>query len=225
MAVPASMAPPWRASCKRPGRLSSRSSFTTGIAGIPCGLSLPTLSRWLRQENIGRVTMDKIRHARRAANPGRRAFLGLTAAGLAVPLGAMAPASWRMGRSTSVDALSRSPICRAAAEAVAPGPTPREIRLCWNANSVCHTGIATADLHGYFARHNLKVERINFSGASDQLLELLASGKADAGRRHGAGLAEAARTRLRREADRGASMAGASACSPTSSPVSPALPD
>ena len=125
--------------------------------------------------------MDKISHTRRAANPGRRAFLGLTAAGLAVPLGAMAPVSWRMGRSTSAEALSRSPICRAAAEAVAPGSTPREVRLCWNANAVCHTGIATADLHGYFARHNLKVERINFSGASDQLLELLASGKADAG--------------------------------------------
>src|SRR5580704_14107809 len=28
---------------------------------------------------------------------------------------------------------------------------------------------------------SLKVERVNFSGASDQLLELLASGKADAG--------------------------------------------
>ena len=125
--------------------------------------------------------MDKIHHARRTANPGRRAFLGFTAAGLAVPLGAMAPASWRSGRSSIFDALSNAPICRVAAEAVAPGPTPREIRLCWNANSVCHTGIATADLHGYFARHNLKVERINFSGASDQLLELLASGKADAG--------------------------------------------
>jgi sulfonate transport system substrate-binding protein len=125
--------------------------------------------------------MGEIRHTHPTASPGRRAFLRFTVAGLAVPLGAMAPASWRMGRSSSVDALSRSPICRAAAEAVAPGPTPREIRLCWNANSVCHTGIATADLHGYFARHNLKVERINFSGASDQLLELLASGKADAG--------------------------------------------
>ena len=125
--------------------------------------------------------MDKIHHTRRTTNPGRRAFLGFTAAGLAVPLGAMAPASWRSGRSSAFDALSNPPICRVAAEVVAPGPTPREIRLCWNANSVCHTGIATADLHGYFARHNLKVERINFSGASDQLLELLASGKADAG--------------------------------------------
>ena len=62
-----------------------------------------------------------------------------------------------------------------------PGPRRAKSGLCWNANAVCHTGIATADLHGYFGRHNLKVERINFSGASDQLLELLASGKADAG--------------------------------------------
>src|SRR5262249_460506 len=30
-------------------------------------------------------------------------------------------------------------------------------------------------------RHNLKIERINFSGAADQLLELIASGKADGG--------------------------------------------
>src|SRR5262249_27134415 len=34
---------------------------------------------------------------------------------------------------------------------------------------------------GYFARHNLKVERISVAGATDQLLEMLASGKADAG--------------------------------------------
>ena len=42
-------------------------------------------------------------------------------------------------------------------------------------------GIAVADQHGFFAQHNLKVEKINFAGATDQLLELLASGKADAG--------------------------------------------
>ncbi len=125
--------------------------------------------------------MDKIRYARRTANPGRRAFLGLTAAGLAVPLGAMAPASWRTGRSSTFDALGSSPICRAAAEAVAPGATPREIRLCWNANAVCQLELRPPICTAYFARHNLKVERINFSGASDQLLELLASGKADAG--------------------------------------------
>ena len=69
----------------------------------------------------------------------------------------------------------------AADAAIAPGATPREIKICWNANSVCNVGIAVADQHGFFARHNLKVEKINFAGATDQLLELLASGKADAG--------------------------------------------
>jgi NitT/TauT family transport system substrate-binding protein len=68
-----------------------------------------------------------------------------------------------------------------AAEAIAPGSTPREIKLCWGATAVCHTGIAAADQLGFFAKRNLKVERINYSGAADQLLEMLASGKADAG--------------------------------------------
>ena len=111
-------------------------------------------------------------------NQGRRAFLGLSSLGLALPLGAMARAAWRSDAPAS---LRSFPICRAAAEIVAPGTTPRKIRLCWSANAVCHTGIAVADLHGYFGRHNLQVERVNVSGAADELLELLASGKADAG--------------------------------------------
>jgi NitT/TauT family transport system substrate-binding protein len=95
----------------------------------------------------------------------------------------MAPASWRTGRSSPLDNLDRPPICNVAAEttAVAPGATPRELKICWNANSVCNVGVAVADQNGIFARHNLKVEKINFAGATDQLLELLASGKADAG--------------------------------------------
>ncbi len=121
--------------------------------------------------------MSLKRHFNSAPNhPGRRAILGFAATGLAVPLGAMAPASWRTPR-LPFDA----PICRVAAQAVAPGSTPREIRLVWNANSVCHTGLAATEQLGYFARHNLKVERISVAGATDQLLEMLASGKADAG--------------------------------------------
>ena len=87
------------------------------------------------------------------------------------------------GRPSPLDDLGRSPICRVAtaAPAIAPGATPRELKICWNANSVCNVGIAVADQNGFFARHNLKVEKINFAGATDQLLELLASGKADAG--------------------------------------------
>ena len=97
-------------------------------------------------------------HFTTSNHPGRRAILGFAATGLTVPLGAMAPASWRIPR-LPFDA----PICRAAAEAVAPGSTPREIRLVWGATAVCHTGIAAADQMGYFAKRNLKVERINFS--------------------------------------------------------------
>src|SRR5262249_46635746 len=122
----------------------------------------------VKNEN-GRVTMDDNRHVRSAANPGHRAILGFAALGATLPLGAMAPASWRVTRPR-LDA----PICRAAAEAVAPGNTPREIRLCWGATAVCHTGIAAADQQGFFAKRNLRVERINFGGAADQLLEMLA---------------------------------------------------
>jgi NitT/TauT family transport system substrate-binding protein len=64
---------------------------------------------------------------------------------------------------------------------VAPGSTPRELKITWNTNAVCNVGVAVADERGYFAKRNLKMEKINFAGATDQLLELLASGKADAG--------------------------------------------
>ena len=124
--------------------------------------------------------MRRLRHSQETANPGRRTLLAFTAAGLAVPVGAMAPLGWRGERAPSP---GLSPICRAAADTtiVAPGSAPREVKLCWNINAVCHSGIAAADALGIFTRHNLKIERINFSGASDQLLELIASGKADGG--------------------------------------------
>jgi NitT/TauT family transport system substrate-binding protein len=55
------------------------------------------------------------------------------------------------------------------------------LKITWNTNAVCNVGVAVANHEGIFARHNLKAEMINFAGATDQLLELLASGKADAG--------------------------------------------
>ena len=126
--------------------------------------------------------MNGTQHPHRATEHGRRAFLRLSASGLAVPLGGMAPASWRTA-SPPLDALARSPICRVASDTtfVAPGATPRELKITWNTNAVCNVGVAVADQRGLFAKRNLKVEKINFAGATDQLLELLASGKADAG--------------------------------------------
>jgi len=53
--------------------------------------------------------------------------------------------------------------------------------MIWNSNAICTVGVPVAEELGYFAKRNLKVEKINLSGATDQLLEALASGKADAG--------------------------------------------
>ena len=48
-------------------------------------------------------------------------------------------------------------------------------------HAICTVGVPVAEQRGYFAKRNLKVEKVNISGATDQLLEALASGKADAG--------------------------------------------
>jgi NitT/TauT family transport system substrate-binding protein len=128
--------------------------------------------------------MENVDHLVAHSIAGRRKFLRIAASGVAaVPLGAMAPASWRTDRSSLLDTLGRAPICRVAAgiDAVAPGATPREIKIVWNANALCTVGVPVAEQRGFFAERNLKVEKVNIAGSVDQLLESLASGKADAG--------------------------------------------
>src|SRR3954464_14098629 len=85
----------------------------------------------LAKKSTGRVFMDKIRHPHQAAGSGRRTFLRLSAPGLLLPLGAMAPASWRTGPSSLPNATAPPPICRVAADitAVAPGSVPRELKI------------------------------------------------------------------------------------------------
>ena len=116
-------------------------------------------------------------------SPSRRALLGRVAgaAALGLPLGGMA-------RPTAVPSASPfdgAAICRAAvdggpAAAAAPGPR-RKLTLTWNANAVCTVGVPVAATRGIFERHNLDVELVNFGGSTDQLLEAIATGKADAG--------------------------------------------
>jgi NitT/TauT family transport system substrate-binding protein len=127
--------------------------------------------------------MDKFQNPRQADGPGRRALLRFGVAGLVVPLGAMSPVLWRPGQSSLPDTLAHPPICRVAGDdaAVAPGSVPRELKICWSTTAVCTVGVAVADDRGFFAKRNLKVEKINYSGVTDQLLETIASGKADAG--------------------------------------------
>jgi len=63
---------------------------------------------------------------------------------------------------------------------VVDGPR-RNLRLTWNASAICTVGVPVAQTKGYFEKRNLAVELINFGGSTDQLLEAIASGKADAG--------------------------------------------
>lgn len=126
--------------------------------------------------------MSEIIQQRRRFATGRRAFLGLAATGLAVPLGGMA-GTIRAPRSSLQDVLEHPPICRVAADTslIAPGAKPREIKMMWNSSAICTVGVPVAAHRGLFAKRNIKIEMVNVSGTADQILEALASGKADAG--------------------------------------------
>ncbi|MBV8119761.1 MAG: ABC transporter substrate-binding protein [Alphaproteobacteria bacterium] len=75
----------------------------------------------------------------------------------------------------------RLPICRAAAGGEALQGPPHQLKLAWNANAACTVAAPVAKERGIFAKHNLDVEFVNFGGTTDQLLEAIATGKADAG--------------------------------------------
>jgi NitT/TauT family transport system substrate-binding protein len=105
----------------------------------------------------------------------------LHAAGIAamtLPTGAMAPRAL-----APTDPFDNAPFCHTAAavpaEAAVPGPR-RNLKLAWSANGICTVGVPVAATQGIFERHNLAVELIHYSGATDELLEAIATGKADA---------------------------------------------
>jgi NitT/TauT family transport system substrate-binding protein len=111
----------------------------------------------------------------------RRAFLASAAAlGVAAPIGLAAGRVFATPR-INPPVLPDLPICRVAAAdaAAATGPL-KKITFAWNAGAPCLLGVTVAKEKGLFARHGLDVELINYSGSTDQLLETLATGKADA---------------------------------------------
>ncbi len=107
-----------------------------------------------------------------------------TAAATLTPLAMAATAVFASSRVGVPSAsLLPAPICRASAAApitVLPG-APRKLKLTWNASAICTAGVPVAAATGLFSKRNLDVELINFGGSTDQLLEAIASGKADAG--------------------------------------------
>lgn len=74
-----------------------------------------------------------------------------------------------------------TPICRTAATGESAGGPLRHLTLAWNATAICTTAAPVAKERGIFARHNLDVDFINYGGSTEQLLEAIATGKADAG--------------------------------------------
>jgi NitT/TauT family transport system substrate-binding protein len=74
-----------------------------------------------------------------------------------------------------------------AALTAGPKPLPltpdgkRKIRLAWNANAICLAPALLAKEYGIYAQNGLDVELVNFAGSTDQLLEAISTGKADAG--------------------------------------------
>jgi NitT/TauT family transport system substrate-binding protein len=111
----------------------------------------------------------------------RRAFLAKVAAvGVAAPVGLIAG---RVLATPRVAAFPESdlPICRAAADGgIVPASELKKVTFAWNAGAPCLLAVTVAKDKGFFAKHGLDVDLINYSGSTDQLLETLATGKADA---------------------------------------------
>jgi NitT/TauT family transport system substrate-binding protein len=94
--------------------------------------------------------------------------------------------------ATSPAGFSRRSLLRAAAGAsaaviapIAIATTgalaqPRKLTFAWNANSFCLSPVVVAQELGYFERNGVQVDLINYTGSTDQLLESLATAKADA---------------------------------------------
>jgi len=127
---------------------------------------------------ISKSVMQGLPQAKRRGF-SRRSLLSLAGAfGAAAPFGilgaarALTPPAYIPGKAL---------ICRAAGSSEPLQGPPRQVKLAWNANAACTVAAPIAKERGIFASHNLDVEFVNFGGTTDQLLEAIATGKADAG--------------------------------------------
>ncbi|GAB7522363.1 ABC transporter substrate-binding protein [Paraburkholderia sp. 2C] len=94
--------------------------------------------------------------------PSRRAWLRKTA--------------WTAGAAALGGATFGLPGVRAAAD-----ENLKPLKLSWNAGAICTAPVPVAAKQGFFRKHGLDVETVNFAGSTDQLLEAIATGKSDAG--------------------------------------------
>jgi NitT/TauT family transport system substrate-binding protein len=57
----------------------------------------------------------------------------------------------------------------------------RKLTVSWNANAVCLSPVLLAKEYGIYEKNGLDVDLVTFAGSTDQLLEAISTGKADAG--------------------------------------------
>jgi NitT/TauT family transport system substrate-binding protein len=116
------------------------------------------------------------------ALPGRRTVLCSALAATVLPAAAIGHRAFAGSRPAALPfELLHPEICRASFAAPVVLPQKRALKLTWNATAICTVGVPAAVEKGFFAAHNLDVEMVNFGGSTDQLLEAIATGKADAG--------------------------------------------
>lgn len=110
----------------------------------------------------------------------RRRLLGLTSVALASPLLASLPRSaWAVDEHTGHQAdIGAEPAGTGEFIKLAE---PRALKLAINLNAVCLAPVVIAHGQGFFKKHNLDVELVNFGNSTEVLLEAIATGKADAG--------------------------------------------
>lgn len=117
------------------------------------------------------------------ASPSRRALLLRAAAvGAAIPLAGFTPPPRSALTGPEAIDFGNLPLCTVAAE----GPPDaagalRKVSLAWNATAICTAAAPVAKEKGIFAKHGLDVDFVNFGGSTEQLLEAIATGKADGG--------------------------------------------
>ncbi|MDB5655984.1 MAG: transporter substrate-binding protein [Tardiphaga sp.] len=117
----------------------------------------------------------------RSAHLDRRSLLrGGAAVALAAPFGVWGAQAFPIRPASPID-FSEFPICKASSDAPALTGAPRKLKVSWNAGAVCTVQLPVAIDQGFFAKQNLDVELINYSGSTDQLLEAIATGKSDVG--------------------------------------------
>jgi len=131
----------------------------------------------IRNRSEDAVKESKTILSRRTALAAAGAF----AAG--APLGAFsaARAFTGSGEGSLRDVVGQFPLCHSAATSVVLPGSARQVKLAWNATAICTAAAPVAKERGYFAGHNLEVDFVNFGGSTEQLLEAIATGKADAG--------------------------------------------